>query len=401
MSPAISFKEVSKHYRGSTPYRALRDDIAARGRRLLGRRHQEPEPVRALEEVSFEVAEGSAVALMGPNGSGKTTALKLISRITYPTAGTIRVAGRVGALIEVGTGLHPELSGRENIQLYGRILGLSGQEITRRFDDVVEFAELGHAIDQPVKQYSSGMLLRLGFSLASHVEPEVLLIDEAMSVGDVAFQVRCVERVEELRKLGITLVFVSHIPALVAQVCERGILLDQGRVEMSGSAGDVIGGYMELMSRPSEAEARGESKISVRSWTCQVHPSGATALGNLDISVELDAHEPVRDPWVGIGISDRATGMLVMCSMFHDRFRAGELSGRVIVRCRMKDVPLEPGDYGVWLGILASNGEGYLIEPRLLGHASLQSGPDATAGLPFVATVGSVRVEHDWHIEPC
>jgi ABC-type polysaccharide/polyol phosphate transport system ATPase subunit len=190
MTTAIRFDNVTKSYRRSgEDYRALRDDLTRiftrKGRSDV--RHE----VTALRDLSFEIKAGEAVALIGANGAGKSTALKVVSRITYPTAGTVTVRGRVGALIEVGSGLHPELTGRENVQLYGRILGLPGRYVRARFDEVVEFAGLAHAIDRPVKQYSSGMQLRLGFSIAAHLEPEVLIVDEALSVGDAAFQHRC------------------------------------------------------------------------------------------------------------------------------------------------------------------------------------------------------------------
>jgi lipopolysaccharide transport system ATP-binding protein len=169
MSSAISFEGVSKTYRGAVSYSALRDDLVTAAGRLLGLRASHRPDIHALADVSFEIPEGESVALVGLNGAGKTTALKLMTRITYPTAGVIRVRGRVGALIEVGTGMHPELTGRENVYLYGRILGLSGRDIQARFDEILDFAGIGAAIDQPVKQYSTGMQLRLGFSVAAHV----------------------------------------------------------------------------------------------------------------------------------------------------------------------------------------------------------------------------------------
>src|SRR5205085_5842283 len=231
----------SKHFRGArTSYSMVRDDLMA----LLGRRPSSDEAIRALDDVTLEIPEGQAVGLVGQNGAGKPTLLKLASRITYPTSGTIRVRGRVGALVEVGTGMHPELTGRENVWLYGRILGLSRADVRSRFDEIVEFADIGEALDRPVKQFSSGMQLRLGFSLAAHLEPDVLLVDEAIAVGDAGFQYRCVERISALIKEGRTLVFVSHNMSAVEALCERAVYLSHGRIVRDGPTREVIKEYL-------------------------------------------------------------------------------------------------------------------------------------------------------------
>ena len=209
MSTALEFDHVSKVY-DSHYYRTLRDAVVAASGRLVGRRAESPLVERALEQVTFTIEEGESVALIGRNGAGKTTALKLATRILFPTSGVIRVRGRVSALIEVGTGLHPELTGRENVQLFGRILGFKPNEIAARFDEIVSFSGVERSLEIPVKYYSSGMQLRLGFSLAAHLEPDILMVDEAIAVGDAGFQYRCVERMREVVQSGRTLVFVSH-----------------------------------------------------------------------------------------------------------------------------------------------------------------------------------------------
>src|SRR3954452_10005111 len=241
---ALVFERISKHYRGGHAYRALRDDVVAALGRVVGIGRDEPQIVQALENVSFEIPEGQSFALLGANGAGKTTALKLASRITYPTTGSIRVRGRIGALIEVGTGMHPELTGRENVDLYGRILGLSRRDVRSRFDEIVEIDGIGPALEQPVKQFSSGMQLRLGFALAAHLEPDVLLVDEAISVGDAGFQYRCVERISTLVREGRTLVFVSHNMSALEALCDRAVLLKRGRVVADGPTRDVIREYL-------------------------------------------------------------------------------------------------------------------------------------------------------------
>lgn len=203
----------------------------------------------ALAGVSFEVHDGEAVGIIGANGSGKSTALKLISGITQPWSGTVRTRGRIGSLIEIRSGIHPELTGRENLFLYGTILGLSRKEIRKRFDEIVDFAEIGRFIDTPVKRYSSGMEVRLGFSVAVHLDPDILLIDEVLSVGDASFQRRCLERLAKMREQGQTLVFVSHVLEDVKNLCSRVIYLDRAVVRAEGPADAVIDLYLEDVER--------------------------------------------------------------------------------------------------------------------------------------------------------
>jgi homopolymeric O-antigen transport system ATP-binding protein len=198
----------------------------------------------ALADVSFDIHDGEAVGIIGPNGSGKSTTLKLMSRVTYPWAGGVETRGRVGSLIEIKSGIHPELTGRENIYLYGTILGLSRRDIRARFDEIVDFAELGRFIDTPVKRYSSGMEVRLGFSVAVHLEPDILLIDEVLSVGDESFQRRCLGRMDQLRRAGQTIVFVSHVLADVQRLCDRVIYLDRALIRADGPADQVVELYL-------------------------------------------------------------------------------------------------------------------------------------------------------------
>lgn len=400
MTIAVSFQQVSKHYRGARRYTALRDDLAGAAQRLVGVRRPPREVVRALEDVTFEVEEGASIALMGPNGSGKTTALKIMSRITYPTAGVARVRGRVGALIEVGTGLHPELTGRENIQLYGRILGLSGTDIRRRFDRIVEFADLGSAIDQPVKQFSSGMQLRLGFSLAAHLEPDVLLVDEAVSVGDAGFQHRCLERMRELVKAGVTLLFVSHVPSLVAGLCDRGVLLDRGRTMKIGPISEIIDSYLGLVMAGKTAGTADASGLTIRSWDWQFQPTPGRFLGDLRVRVDMGAEARICNPKFGVALSDGRPGNLVACTMLTDGFETGELTGVVTLTCEMRQLPLEPGPYAVWFSAMTEKGVSYLLEPRFLGYAVLDGGDDLGASA-FAGTsgYGAVRVPYRWKVQ--
>src|SRR6266498_2021833 len=205
-----------------------------------------PEEFWALRDVSFEVQRGEALGIIGRNGAGKSTILKLLANITRPTAGKITINGRLSALIEVGSGFHQDLTGRENIYLSGSILGMNRSEITRKLDSIIDFAGIRQFIDTPVKRYSSGMYVRLGFSIAAHLEPDILLLDEVLAVGDAEFQAKCVNRINELHRQGRTIVFISHDLAAVERLCDRVLLLNRGQISADGSARDVIRKYEDI-----------------------------------------------------------------------------------------------------------------------------------------------------------
>ena len=241
----ISVRNVSKKYRlGSVGMTTLRDELQRSWARFRGdtaalgmkARLEKPTDFWALRDVSFEVQQGEVVGLIGRNGAGKSTLLKILSRITEPTLGEIRIRGRVASLLEVGTGFHPELSGRENIFLNGAVLGMKRSETKRKFDEIVEFSEIGKFLDTPVKRYSSGMYVRLAFAVAAHLEPEILIVDEVLAVGDVAFQRKCLGKVKEISQgQGRTVLFVSHHMNAVENICTRGVLMKQGQVVREGS----------------------------------------------------------------------------------------------------------------------------------------------------------------------
>ena len=238
-SSGVVFDGVSKKFRRGERHDSLRDLVPAIGRRLMRRRPAdstlEAGEFWALKDVSFEARPGDALGIIGPNGAGKSTVLKLLTRILKPTTGRCEVRGRAGALIEVAAGFHPDLTGRENVFLQGAIMGMKQADIARRFDDIVEFAGVAEFIDTPVKRYSSGMNARLGFSIAAHLDPEVLLIDEVLSVGDARFQEQCLVRMRALRASGIPLVFVSHNLTAVLDLCTRAVVIDHGRMMFEGS----------------------------------------------------------------------------------------------------------------------------------------------------------------------
>jgi len=251
--PAVRLDQVWKKFRGGERHDSLRDLVPAVARMLVGksRTHEgqlSQDDFWALRDISFTVECGEAVGIICPNGAGKSTTFKLLTRILKPTRGQCTVRGRVGALIEVAAGFHPDLTGRENIFLQGAVMHMKRREIARKFDDIVDFAGLHAFIDTPVKRYSSGMNARLGFAIAAHLEPQVLLIDEVLSVGDMAFQQRCVERMREFKNQGVTILFVSHNLEAVAGLCDTAIYLD-GEIRAHGPTSGVIEQYVRAANR--------------------------------------------------------------------------------------------------------------------------------------------------------
>jgi lipopolysaccharide transport system ATP-binding protein len=249
MPIAIEAQGLGKRYRigeYQAAYGTLRESLSNAAKRLGGgesRRSQEE--IWALRDVSFQVQEGEVLGVVGRNGAGKSTLLKVLTRITSPTEGRAEIRGRVGSLLEVGTGFHPELTGRENIYLNGSILGMKRREIQEKLPEIVDFSGVSQFLDTPVKRYSSGMYVRLAFSVAAHFEPEILLVDEVLAVGDAEFQRRCLGRMEDFGANGRTVLFVSHNMQAVAQLCDRAILIEEGRITRDGPSGDVVAHYLQ------------------------------------------------------------------------------------------------------------------------------------------------------------
>lgn len=249
MKPAIEVKNISKSYiinhKNKASYSTLKDDLGNIIRRPFGKqRDSGEEQFWALKNINFEVPPGEIFGVIGKNGSGKSTLLKILSRIVDPTEGSVHIRGRVASLLEVGTGFHPELTGRENIYFNGSMLGMSRNEVTRKFNEIVEFSEIEKFIDTPVKFYSSGMYVRLAFSVAAHLDPEILILDEVLAVGDASFQKKSMNKILSTMREGRTVLFVSHNTSAVRQLCTKGILLNKGHVEVSGNIGDIIDRYM-------------------------------------------------------------------------------------------------------------------------------------------------------------
>jgi lipopolysaccharide transport system ATP-binding protein len=276
MAVAITVEGISKVYRIGelqSAYGTLRDSLSAAVRRRVRGEHSSHErDIWALRDVSFEVEEGEVLGVIGRNGAGKSTLLKVLTRITNPTSGRAEIRGRVGSLLEVGTGFHPELTGRENVFLNGSVLGMKRREIARKFPEIVQFAGVEQFIDTPVKRYSSGMYVRLAFSVAAHLEPEILLVDEVLAVGDAEFQRRCLGRMEELSNTGRTVLFVSHNMQAMSQLCNRAILLGRGALIREGPSSEVVAHYLQSVAGtgstrawPDVAEAPGDEFARLRS----------------------------------------------------------------------------------------------------------------------------------------
>jgi homopolymeric O-antigen transport system ATP-binding protein len=306
-------EHVSKKFRKGELHDSLRDLIPALARRMLRRNSEHLGAQRdfwALQDISYEVSQGEVFGIVGANGAGKSTMLKLISRIMRPTSGSIEARGRVSALIEVSAGFHADLTGRENIYLNGAILGMRQRDIDAKFDDIVEFSGIAEFIDTPVKRYSSGMYARLGFSIAAHVDPDVLIVDEVLSVGDFVFQRKCVERMREVIRGGATVLFVSHNLKTIAEFCQRCMLLEHGRSVMIGPVGEVISTYLNRSRSVHEEDA---SSKTVRISSVKVR----------DEQGECVRFQSGQKAWIDVEVtaSARCSKLSVSLSIDDDRFQ--------------------------------------------------------------------------------
>lgn len=406
---ALAFDHVSKQYRGANEYRTFRDHLVKGTRRMLGGPRTQRRVVRALDDFSLEIPIGQSFGLIGENGAGKTTALKLATRITYPSAGRILVRGRVGALIEVGTGMHPELTGRENIHLYGRILGLSGQEIRNRFEEIVEFSGVGAAVDQPVKQFSSGMQLRLGFSVAAHMEPDVLLVDEAIAVGDAGFQYRCVERMSRLVREGRTIVFVSHDMSAVETLCEQAAILQAGRIEYVGPARDSVRRYLMgvhagLAAGIGTAVARGDQLqiTSVAVLDASGREVAEVAAGEtMTIRLHYQAQGRVQRPIFSIGLTDPGLGLLTLASMLVDGKVPHEIVGEGQVDCTFANLPLRPRTYEIWGSVRGEAGFGDLVDWQRFRRFQVSGDSDGSgrSAVSHSMLYAPVTIPYSWSLK--
>jgi ABC-2 type transport system ATP-binding protein len=391
-TPAVVVDNVSKRYR------VYHERNSSLKERALRWRRSGYEEFWALRDVSLEIEPGATFGLIGENGCGKSTLLKCIANILRPDAGSIEARGKVSALIELGAGFHPELSGRDNVFLNGSLLGLSTKEIERRFDDIVGFSELDHFIDTPVKNYSSGMFMRLGFSIAINVDPEILLIDEILAVGDEAFQRRCLERIRQLRAEGCTIVLVSHALETMRVMCDHAALLSHGELVTVGSTGAVIDEYLGLgsgrIAQPSETHARwgsGEILVQDFEWLdLKGKPLERLRSGQgFRLRCSYVAHEPVVDPSFGISLKT-VEGIVVTVPTTTDTGVAtGTLLGEGHIDLVVDRLPLGPGVYSLSAFVHDEAG----THPYDVRHNAF----DVTVGAgPKKMTSGVVAVHGHW-----
>ena len=334
---------------------------------LVSRRRGEGYDVQALRNVSCVVEPGAAVGLIGRNGSGKTTLLRIVAGIIRPTSGHVAVGGRIGSLLELGAGFHPDFTGRENVFLNGSLQGLRRRQIEERFDEIVAFAELEDSIDRPVRTYSSGMYMRLGFAIAAFLEADILLLDEVFAVGDEAFQRKCFARIAEFKQRGGTIVFVSHDAAAVERLCERAVLLRAGEVAFDGPAREAIVRYRRGLAEEVDPAERG---AGLREWgTGEATIAAARLLGRdgvergqflggepLALEIEVDVHERVAPPVLQLELRDEA-GLLVAADAVDTQPLGWDGPGRFGARLDVPALPLADGRFQLRLGLAAADGE--------------------------------------------
>ena len=422
MSEAIiTVENLSKSYLvghrtgGRSRYTTLRDVLAqevrnfsrkaidvVRGRQVV--QGDEVEEFWALRNVSFEVNEGEVLGIIGRNGAGKSTLLKILSRVTEPTEGRICLGGRIASLLEVGTGFHPELTGRENIFLNGAILGMTRGEIRKKFDEIVAFAEVEKFLDTPVKRYSSGMYVRLAFAVAAHLEPEILIIDEVLAVGDAQFQRKCLGKMDEVsRRDGRTVLFVSHNMGTIASLCPSAIWIESGKIRQRGESREVIDGYLteglpiaakriELAGVPRRPGTDTRLRLQALEW------QSALPLRHGEVvraTISFQTFAPLNDVTVGIGFSSLGgTRLLTYDTDFQDGFRPSLAKpGVYTVQVEIDSLPMGPDNY--YLDIGCRSGDSHMLD-YVLQAAQIEVVPGPkTPGFIVARNVG-VRLPSVW-----
>lgn len=361
MKTVLSIQAVSKKFKirhqETKAYLTLADEIKS-----LFRQRVSQEEFYALQDISFDIMEGESIGIIGKNGAGKSTLLKLLSRITPPTSGRIQYSGRIASLLEVGTGFHPELTGRENIFLNGAIMGMKKKEIHSRFDEIVAFSGVEKFLDTPLKHYSSGMQLRLAFSVAAHLEPEILIIDEVLAVGDAEFQKKCMGKMESVAGSGKTILFVSHNLAALNSLCSKSVLLEKGKLITSGITSDVIDHYLNMnLSLKSEHE-KGVIDLTGHSHSEIVkkiklindgRPSGHFTSGlKAEFIIECESQTEFQNPVIGIVISDHFGTDLIGINNKHYGIPLPSIHGLTSFKISIPRLPLIAGNYklSVFLG---------------------------------------------------
>ena len=406
----IRAEGLGKRYRigsGRAAYGTLRDALAER-LRPGARAARSRQTLWALRDVAFEVRRGEVLGVIGRNGAGKSTLFKVLSRITPPTEGRVELRGRVGSLLEVGTGFHPELTGRENVYFNGAVLGMTRREIRARFDEIVAFAAVERFLDTPVKRYSSGMYLRLAFAVAAHLETEVLLVDEVLAVGDVAFQRKCLGKMGQASRGGRTVLMVSHNMAAVRGLCGRCLLIDGGRVVHSDTPDGAIRRYMEAIVAPPSGGDR--AVVANEEWGIQLLgldlvDSAGRAVPALQVGqpagfrLRVRSRKRVADVAVSMGIHSLATDARV--AVFHSGYSGAALefdAPGTDVTCLIPRVPFAPGAYTVVLKVLAGRSTVFLLR-SFITFDVIAGDFFGTGKLPDPEWGGLCYVDSEWRAE--
>jgi lipopolysaccharide transport system ATP-binding protein len=410
--PAVSASGVSKRYRlgqHQGGYQLLSENIMRRVRSLRSIEREEKTDFWALDDISFEVGHGESFGIIGHNGAGKSTLLKILSRVSPPTKGEIHLDGRVGALLEVGTGFHPELTGAENVYLNGAVLGMRKAEIDRRYDEIIEFAEVQKFVDTPVKRYSSGMYLRLAFAVAAHLEPEILIVDEVLSVGDAAFQEKCLGRMEDVTGEGRTVLFVSHNLSAVSKLCERSMLISRGKEVTQGKTADVIEEYIrdvQSHARTDLAERTDrDGNGRIRFTGCEFEVAGkqvdlAVCGENLDILANYVSQDgkPLPTANVSMSIYTLLGELMLHLDTSNTGKMVDDLPAEGTIRCHLPRCPLPPGRYVI--NLYMDVGGEILDWIQRASELTVVEGDFYGTGRPgHVESHQAILVDHDWSVE--
>lgn len=418
---AIRVESIGKQYHIGGPqirYRTLRETLVQSAKRpflrisnsLRGNAYGASDLnkiIWALKNISFEVKPGEAIGIIGRNGAGKSTLLKVLTRITEPTEGAAEIRGRVGSLLEVGTGFHPELTGRENVYLNGAILGMKKVEIERKFDEIVDFAEIEKFLETPVKHYSSGMYVRLAFAVAAHLEPEILFVDEVLAVGDIAFQQKCLGKMDSIAKEGRTILFVSHNLAAVENLCRRGLVIDSGYLVCDDTQTNAIAHYLSRITPHNtilDTDQRSGSGL-IRVTEIQFRDMQGNRLNILQSGQDVDVYlfyrtnPGYKDNWahVGISVSNQAGVKIFSQSTRMAGTKFVKLGSTGAFVCRIPKIPLPPANY--WLDFNVKVDEVYADSLTEAIKFSVVEGDFYKSGQLPNSQSGVSLVEGQWHVE--
>jgi lipopolysaccharide transport system ATP-binding protein len=414
----IQVEHISKSYilkhQGSQSYTALRDVITNKAKSIFNSKSQildsKSEEFWALNDVSFEIKQGDRVGIIGRNGAGKSTLLKVLSRIVMPTKGRITIDGRIASLLEVGTGFHPELTGRENVFLNGSILGMTKAEIKKKFDEIVAFAEVEKFLDTPVKRYSSGMYVRLAFAVAAHLEPEILIVDEVLAVGDAEFQKKCLGKMKDVSGEGRTVLFVSHNMAAIQNLCDKAIYLKNGQVQLIGESDKVISTYLKAASeissinlkdrkdRSGNGSIRFTSVVFKDGFENKVQALQCGAKGIIEIAFEQKNKTELNNLHISMGIDDEYGQRITQLSneATNQLFQVVN-SNASVIQIHMNKIPLKQGRYSFVLYSTVNNELADWIQEA--GSFDVEAGDFYNTGKLLPDGQGNFYIDHSFQLK--